>query len=76
VAAIIWHYDPVIERIQIEGHADKRPAENCSSLPGLQNIELPKDNLLLSSLRAMAVQQELAQITESSDSTSRTGAPS
>jgi outer membrane protein OmpA-like peptidoglycan-associated protein len=68
VAAIIWQYDPVIERIQIEGHADKRPAENCSSLGGLQNIGLPRDNLLLSSLRAMAVQQELAQITESNDS--------
>jgi len=64
LAHVLWGYDSYIERIQIEGHADTRPAESCSSLSKVGNVGLPKDNLLLSSFRAMAVQQQLIQISE------------
>lgn len=56
-AEVFWRYIPDISRIQIEGHADSRPATFCASL---KRTGLPPDNWLLSSLRAIGVRAFLA----------------
>jgi hypothetical protein len=61
-ACVLWKFNESIERIEIEGYSDPRPADDCFSLQQLKGIELPADNLLLSSFRAIAVRNELAKM--------------
>lgn len=56
---ILRRHMEFISRIQIEGHADSRPAERCVSL---QQAGLRRDNWILSSLRALEVRDFLEEI--------------
>lgn len=60
-AQLLWTRSPALERVEIKGYADRAPAEDCASLEEFQKSNLKADdwNLLLSSLRAMSVQQAL-----------------
>ncbi len=59
-ARVLWQHEEQITRLQIEGHADSRPADGCASLSELG--ELKPTNWLLSSLRAMRVREVLADL--------------
>jgi flagellar motor protein MotB len=61
-ACLLWKFSNNIERIEIEGYSDQKPADNCRSLQGLKGIGMPADNLLLSSFRAIAVRNELGNM--------------
>lgn len=56
--SILAKYAPSIDRVQIEGHADARPASDCKSL---QRVNLRRDNWILSSLRALDVRDFLEE---------------
>jgi outer membrane protein OmpA-like peptidoglycan-associated protein len=60
-AQLLWKRTPLLQRVEIEGYADRVPADDCPSLAPFKQSELKADhwNLLLSSLRAMSVQQKL-----------------
>lgn len=60
-AQLLWKRTSVLQRVEIEGYADRVPADDCSSLAPFKQSDLTADhwNLLLSSLRAMSVQQKL-----------------
>jgi outer membrane protein OmpA-like peptidoglycan-associated protein len=60
-AQLLWKRTSVLQRVEIEGYADRVSAADCSSLAQFKESELSADNwnLLLSSLRAMSVQQKL-----------------
>jgi outer membrane protein OmpA-like peptidoglycan-associated protein len=60
-AELLWKRTSVLQRVEIEGYADRVPADDCSSLAPFKQSELNADhwNLLLSSLRAMSVQQKI-----------------
>ncbi len=56
---VFQSFAAAISRIQIEGHADSRPAAKC---PSLQRVGLKRDNWILSSLRAHAVRDVLENV--------------
>jgi outer membrane protein OmpA-like peptidoglycan-associated protein len=60
-AQLLWKRTLVLQRVEVEGYADRVPADDCSSLAPFKQSALNADhwNLLLSSLRAMSVQQKL-----------------
>ncbi len=60
-AQLLWKRTSVLQRVEIEGYADRVSASDCLSLAPFKQSELSADNwnLLLSSLRAMSVQQKL-----------------
>jgi outer membrane protein OmpA-like peptidoglycan-associated protein len=60
-AQLLWKRTPVLQRVEIEGYADSVSAADCPSLAPFKQSQLDADNwnLLLSSLRAMSVQQNL-----------------
>lgn len=60
-AQLLWKHSPFLERVDIKGYADRANASDCSALAKFRQSNLSADNwnLLLSSLRAMSVQQAL-----------------
>jgi outer membrane protein OmpA-like peptidoglycan-associated protein len=60
-ARLLWKRSALLDRVEIKGYADRHPADDCSSLWNFKQSNLGADNwnLLLSSLRAMSVQQAL-----------------
>lgn len=56
---IFLKYSADISRVQIEGHADSRPAASCVRL---QQAGLRQDNWILSSLRALEVRDFLETV--------------
>jgi outer membrane protein OmpA-like peptidoglycan-associated protein len=60
-AQLLWKSTRLLDRVEIKGYADRHPADDCSSLWNFKQSNLAADNwnLLLSSLRAMSVQEAL-----------------
>lgn len=61
-ACLLWKFDRSIQRIEIEGYSDPKPAETCPTMRALSDLSLPADNVLLSAFRAIAVRNELAKM--------------